>query len=181
MRRLFSLNLIIVHVFAFAFCLRYPLTMASPRELLDRYYYEGWNKADSSVMNSVLEENVKFQGALGKKSPKRGRQAFVEYMRSVHQVLGKHMRKIEDVIISENGSRAAVRVTCRGVHKSTFFGVEASGHEVFWTNAAFFTFSNNGRISEIWILGDVDHLKGQIGAGPDSSVFATNSSTLGSS
>jgi predicted ester cyclase len=135
----------------------------SPQEaLLERYFYKGWNQADAKVIKEVLDENIKFRLAFERK-PKKGHDAFMEYMRSAHAVIGKYSCLMEDVVVSNN--KAAVRVKCRGIHKGTFFGMEGSGHEVSWSSAAFFTFSpTTGRISEVWLLGDVDTLKNQISA-----------------
>jgi steroid delta-isomerase-like uncharacterized protein len=147
--------------------------MSSSQELIERYYYKGWNKADVNVMKELLDENIKFRGSLGRR-PKRGHEAVIEYMQCAHRALARNLIKIDDIVISENGSKAATRVTNRGVHNGNFFGVEGSGHEVTFSAAAFFTISN-GRISEIWILGDVDSLKNQIGAERDASAFDKSS------
>lgn len=142
------------------------------QQLIERFYYKGWNKRDEKVMAEILDENIKFRGALGKKKPPRGLKAFLEYMRSAHTALGNHLIEIEDVTLDPEHQKAAVRITSRGIHKSDFFGVKGSGHEVAWSNAAFFKFAPNGRVSEIWVLGDIDDLKHQIGATSESSAFS---------
>jgi steroid delta-isomerase-like uncharacterized protein len=147
--------------------------MSLAQELVERYYYKGWNKGDVNVIKEVMAVDVKFRGALGRR-PKRGHEAVIGYMQCSHRALARNLIKIDEIVISENGSKAATRVTNRGVHHGNFFGVEGSGHEVSWSAAAFFTISN-GRISEIWILGDVDSLKNQIGAERDASAFDKSS------
>lgn len=142
--------------------------MTSPEEqLVERFYYDGWNKADENVMRQVLHEHIKFRGAFGKKI--RGHDAVIRYMRDVQSALGRCRFEIEDCIVAAP-TKAAVRLTCRGVHKRTFFGVEGTGHEVSWSISAFFHFAD-GRIIDIWVLGDIDNLKNQIGALPDAVPF----------
>jgi hypothetical protein len=43
-----------------------------------------------------------------------------------------------------------------------------SAQEIIWSGAAFFTVDRN-RITELWVLGDVDAVKQQLGAGLGSS------------
>jgi steroid delta-isomerase-like uncharacterized protein len=148
-------------------------TISSAQELVERYYYKGWNKGDVNVIKEVMTVDVKFRGALGRR-PKKGQEAVIEYMQSAHRALARNLVKIDNLVISENWSKVAARVTHRGVHKGNFFGVEGSGHEVSWSAAAFFIISN-GVISDVWILGDVDSLKNEIGAEQDASAFSKSS------
>lgn len=142
---------------------------ASKQQLIDRYFYEGWNKCDESVMNEILAEKFVFRGALSRK--RRNRVDFIEYMCKVHTALGHNILEAEDCLIS--GNKAVARVKASGIHKSSFFGVEATGHEVVYQVAIFFTFNDEGtRIKEIWMIGDIDSLKNQLGASPDATVFA---------
>lgn len=149
-------------------------TCTTTKELVERFYYEGWNKADETVLKEVLAENVKFRGALAGRRPKRGFNEYLTYLRSCHAALAKYTCKIEDCVISAGGSRVAVRLTNRGVHRDLFFGVEASGHEIHFSSAAFLTVVND-RIVEIWVLGDKDDVKNQIGAEKDSAFDAGSS------
>jgi len=143
--------------------------MASPqRQLVDRYFYKGWNKCDAGVMEEILDEKLVYRGALSRK--KRNRDDFIEYMRKIHGALGNNVVEAEDVVISDN--KAAVRMKCSGIHKSSFFGVEGTGHEISYQAAMFFTFTADGtRIKEIWMVGDIDGLKHQLGATSEASVF----------
>jgi predicted ester cyclase len=52
----------------------------------------------------------------------------------------------------------------KGIHNGEFFGVPATGREIIWTGAAFFT-TNGRQIIELWVLGDIDAVKQQLGAG----------------
>ena len=136
--------------------------MTTTKEIVETYFYRGWNKLDEKVLKEVLAENIQFRGALSRR-PKRGIAEVISYIRACHTALAKYTCVINDCVMSKDGSRVAVRLTVRGVHRSSFFGVEASGHEVDVPIAAFLTVKD-GRITEIWNLGDIDSLKNQIGA-----------------
>ncbi len=115
-----------------------------------------------------MDEKLVFRGALSRK--RRNRNDFIEYMRKIHEALGNCIMEAEDVVISDN--KAAVRIKCSGIHKSSFFGVNGTFHEITFQAAIFFTFTDDGtRIKEIWMVGDTDSLKQELGADADARVF----------
>jgi len=132
---------------------------ASPRELVERFYHEVWNNADERVAREILDEDFRFRGSLGPE--KRGQDGFIDYMRSVHEALGDYQCIIEDLVTTEN--RASARMMFKGIHQAEFFDIEATGQEIKWAGAAFFTMAD-GRISELWVLGDIDSVKQQLGS-----------------
>ena len=81
-------------------------------------------------------------------------------MRDVHRALGNYVCIIEDLVVTDD--RAAARMMFKGIHQDEFFGVAASGKEIGWAGAAFFT-TDGRQITELWVLGDVDSLKAQLG------------------
>lgn len=135
----------------------------SARELVERFYYEAWNGADEAAAREILDVDFRFRGSLGPE--KRGQDGFIAYMRSVHGALARYECVIDDLIVTER--RAAARMTFKGVHQARFFGVDATGAEIRWAGAAFFTFSA-GRIADLWVLGDVDGVKQQLGGAASS-------------
>ena len=56
----------------------------------------------------------------------------------------------------------------KGGHRGSFFGVPATGREIVWIGAAFFTF-DRGLITKLWVLGDIDAIKEQLTEGQSSS------------
>ena len=131
----------------------------TPTQLIERFYHEVWNRADEAPAHEILAPDFRFRGSLGPE--KRGVAGFIEYMRTVHAALADYTCTILEII--EQGERAAVRLRFAGVHRGPFFGVEPTGREIAWAGAAFFGFSG-GRIAELWVLGDVDAVKAQLGA-----------------
>jgi steroid delta-isomerase-like uncharacterized protein len=136
----------------------------SARRLVEQFYYEVWNNADETIAREILHPDFQFRASLG---PERhGLDGFLDYMRSIHAALARYECVIEDLI--ESGDRAAARMQFKGVHRGSFFGVPATGREIVWTGAAFFTI-DRGLITNLWVLGDIDAVKQQLTANQFSS------------
>ena len=56
-----------------------------------------------------------------------------------------------------------LRMTFKGIHKGRFFDTDATGREIAWAGAAFFR-TEGDKIIELWVLGDIDGVKRQLGA-----------------
>jgi len=131
--------------------------------LVERFYHDLWNRADASVAYEILSPDFRFRGSLG---PERhGPDGFVGYMQSVHAALANYICEIEDLVAT--GDRVAARMLFHGTHQAPFFGVAATGRTIHWAGAAFFTMTQ-GRIAALWVLGDIDAVKAQLGAAGDS-------------
>jgi steroid delta-isomerase-like uncharacterized protein len=130
---------------------------ATPKELVERFYDQVWNRADEGAAHDILDANFIFRGSLGPQL--RGPDGFIVYLRAVHAAIGNFTCTIEDLITTED--RAAAKVLFHGTHRAKFFGVEATSRSIQWSGAAFFTV-RNGRIAELWVLGDVDDVKRQV-------------------
>ncbi|MBM3644042.1 MAG: ester cyclase [Alphaproteobacteria bacterium] len=132
---------------------------ADPATLVRRFYGEVWNRADETVARAILDPDFRFRASLGPE--RRGPDGFIDYMRAVHAALGGYTCVIDDLVATHD--RAAARMTFRGVHRAPFFGVPATGREIVWAGGAFFRCAR-GRIVELWVLGDIDAVKTQLGA-----------------
>ncbi|HUN24303.1 MAG TPA: ester cyclase [Anaerolineales bacterium] len=64
-----------------------------------------------------------------------------------------------DCISEENKSVA--RMLFSGIHQDVFWGYPPTGERVEWAGAAFFTFEQ-GKILDLWVLGDVHGLLQQL-------------------
>lgn len=130
----------------------------SPTHLVERFYNEVWNRADEHVAREILHADFGFRGSLGSES--RGPEGFIAYMRLIHAALSGYTCTIQEIV--EQGTRAAVRLRFAGKHQGVFFGVPATGRQIDWPGAAFFE-TAEGQITQLWVLGDVDAVKGQLG------------------
>ena len=132
--------------------------MASARQLVERFYYDVWNQADENVARLILAPAFRFRASLGPE--KRGPEGFIEYLRLIHAALADYTCEIEDLV--EETYRAAARMRFSGRHRGTLFGVEATGRQIAWSGAAFFE-TNDNQITALWVLGDIDSVKQQLG------------------
>ena len=80
-------------------------------------------------------------------------------MRDVHRALGDYRCIIDELVT--DGDRAAARMRFTGKHRAEFLGVAATGRQITWAGAAFFRIEG-GRISDLWVLGDVVALRRQM-------------------
>ena len=139
--------------------------MTDPAELVRRFYADVWNRADEDAARTLLDRGFRFRGSLG---PERvGPDGFIDYMRSVHAALSGYTCTIEDIVTSTDPAsglgRAAARMRFAGIHRAPFFGIEATGREIVWAGAAFFA-TGPRTLRSLWVLGDVDAVKQQLGA-----------------
>lgn len=128
--------------------------------LVRRFYDEVWHKADEADAREILHKDFRFGASLGPE--RRGPDGFIDYMRAIHSALGGYTCTIDDLVATE--TRAAARMTFKGIHRARFFDVEATGREISWAGAAFFR-TDGRQIVELWVLGDIDSVKQQLGAG----------------
>ncbi len=133
--------------------------MTEGRNLVEVFYAEVWNRADEDRARDILAPDFRFRGSLG--AEKVGPEGFIAYMRDVHRGLGDYTCIIDDVVVE--GARAAARMRFTGRHRALFQGVAATGRQVTWAGAAFFEF-RDGRIADLWVLGDLIELKRQLEA-----------------
>ena len=133
--------------------------MRGPRELVETFYFEVWNQADETLAREILAEDFRFRGSLG--AELIGPEGFLAYMRDVHRALGEYRCIIDDLVVGE--SQAAARMRFTGRHRDRFQGIAATGRQVTWAGAAFFD-CRDGRLAQLWVLGDLIELKRQLEA-----------------
>jgi predicted ester cyclase len=132
--------------------------VVSAKQLVERFYDDVWNRADENVARLILDPDFEFHASLGPQT--RGPEGFIAYMRLIHAALADYSCEIEEIV--EDGQRAAARMRFSGQHRGTMFGVAATGHLIAWSGAAFFK-TNGSTITALWVLGDIDSVKQQLG------------------
>jgi steroid delta-isomerase-like uncharacterized protein len=136
--------------------------MSDIRGLVERFYGEVWNRRDFAVADGILAADFRFRGSLGDKTV--GVPAFLAYVDSVHAALADYRCTIEELIADKR--RASARMMFSGRHRAPLLGVAATGRDVSWAGAAFFTVALD-RIESLWVLGDIAGLKRQLGTNGD--------------
>lgn len=126
--------------------------------LVRRFYAEVWNQRSETVAREILHRDFQFRGSLD--AARTGPDGFIDYMHRVHDALANYTCDLVELVETEE--RAVGRLEFHGVHRATFFGVPATGRLIRWAGAAFFT-RRDDQIGALWVLGDIDAVKKQLG------------------
>ncbi len=127
-------------------------------ELVRSFYDVVWNRADEKVAYEILHPSIKFRASLGPE--RQGLEGFINYMRAIHAALGDYTCTVDELIV--DGAKTAARLSFSGRHEGEFFGVAGTGRPIAWAGAAFFE-TDGRQITHLWVLGDVDGVKQQLG------------------
>jgi steroid delta-isomerase-like uncharacterized protein len=133
------------------------------RELIRRFYEELWNAFDRRKVAEILTDDVRFRGSLGQE--RFGHSGFTEYMDMIETSFPDFTNDVEEII--SEGDRAFARLTYRGTHRGTLFGIPPTRRRVEYAGAAVFRFRGE-KIAEVWVLGDVHGLLQQLRGTPAS-------------
>lgn len=129
--------------------------------LVASFYEDIWNRGDLGAIPALLQEGFTFRGSLG--TERRGHAGFAEYVGMVRGALSGYRCDVLDLV--SDGRRAFARMRFSGEHTGTFLGVAPTGRRVEWVGAALFTAGEDGRVADLWVLGDVDGLRRQLEGG----------------
>lgn len=132
----------------------------SVRELVQLFYEKFWNEIDFGMADEILHPDVTFRGSVGIGAT--GRQEVCDYVRMVTTALSGY--RCDVVSLITEGGNAAARVRFSGLHVGEFLGFPPTGRHVEWTGAAFFVGEEN-MLFDIWVLGDLELLRTQLGSG----------------
>lgn len=129
------------------------------RELVRIFYETLWNEVDLEVAEEILHPDVTFRGSIGVGA--LGRRQVCDYVLMVTTALSDYRCEVQALIAE--GERAAAKVQFSGVHMGDFLGHAPTGCRVEWIGAAFFI-SDGYRLRDIWVLGDLESLRAQLGS-----------------
>ncbi len=131
--------------------------MSFEKDQVKRFYEIIWNQQDKSAIPEILHEAFLFHGSLGQDT--RGHEGFIEYLETVHHALGEYRCDIIEMI--GEPSRVFARMRFSGIHRNSLLGHPPTSRKVSWEGAALFHFQNR-KISDVWVVGDLDSLKQQL-------------------
>jgi predicted ester cyclase len=130
----------------------------SPRKTLVHLFYKSlWDHADKSLIPSIFHEDFTFRGSLG--PVLRGHAEFAGYVDFVTGALADYTSDI--LALVEEGDVVMGRLRFHGRHCGELFGFSPTGRHVAWHGAPTFTFEG-GLVRDLWVLGDVHGLIGQL-------------------
>jgi predicted ester cyclase len=125
--------------------------MSAPTpHLVQEFYDRIWNGAEFEAAPEIIAEGFVFRGSLG--ADLRGREAFLQYVRSVREALADYRCDILECVA--DGDRAFAKMRFGGRHVGAFRRFDPTGKPVHWLGAALFRFEVE-RIVELWVLGDL--------------------------
>ena len=127
--------------------------------LVRRFYDELWNQFDKTLIPALLTDDVTFRGSLGRHAV--GHAGFGDYMDVVHRAFPDFHNHIDELTVDAVGQAAFARLSYRGTHNGELFNVSATGRAIAYEGAARFE-TRGGRISDIWVLGDLHDLMRQL-------------------
>lgn len=133
------------------------MKIKSNKELVKLYYEELWNKNNKAFIETLFDDNITFHGSLNINTV--GKKAFEGYMNNILKGIPNLFHGIETMVCE--GDTIAVRAIYNGTHKGRLFDFEATGNRIKYNGASFFTFKE-GKIVDIWVLGDLTNLYRQL-------------------
>lgn len=133
------------------------MKIKSNKELVKLYYEELWNKNNKDYIDILFDDNITFHGSLNINAV--GKKEFEKYMDNILTGIPNLFHGIETMICE--GDAIAVRAIYNGTHKGKLFHFEASGNRIKYNGASFFKF-HEGKIVDIWVLGDLTNLYSQL-------------------
>lgn len=115
------------------------------RELFTRWFSELWNKGNYSIVKELVDEGFVAHGAGGQDI--RGTDGIVEMVKVWRSAMPDGHMTMDDVITE--GDLSTIRMTWRGTHLGTFYGIPASGAKVEVTSIGIDRVID-GHITEGW-------------------------------
>ena len=132
--------------------------MLTPKLLINRFYHDVWNVASEAVAHEILHKDFVFRASLGPQ--RRGPQGFIKYMHEIRSALPDFICNIVEIIAENN--QGVARMEFVGTHDGVFYDVAPTGKKIIWAGAGFFK-TDGQQITELWVLGDIDTVKQQLG------------------
>ncbi len=127
------------------------------KELVKLYYTELWNKQNKDYIEILFDDNITFHGSLDISVV--GKEKFKEYMDTILTGIPNLFHSILTMVCE--GDTIAVRALYNGRHTGKLFDYEASNNKIVYNGASFFKFKD-GKIIDIWVLGDLTNLTKQL-------------------
>ena len=127
------------------------------KELVKLYYNELWNKQNKDYIDILFDDNITFHGSLDISVV--GKEKFKEYMDTILTGIPNLFHSII-MMVSEDDT-IAVKALYNGRHTGKLFDYEASNNKIVYNGASFFKF-RDGKIIDIWVLGDLNNLNKQL-------------------
>lgn len=131
--------------------------LSPQKEVVRVFYKDMWDYANTALIPEIFHEDFTFRGSLGPVLV--GHAQFADYVRWVTKSLGNYTTDIH--VMVEEDNRVTAKVYFHGIQREPMFGCPATNKLVGWQGAPIFTFEG-GKVRDLWVLGDIYGLIGQI-------------------
>lgn len=140
-------------------------TLTPQKEMVRKFYKDMWDYADVTLIPDIFHPDFTFRGSLGPVLV--GHAQFCDYVRWVTDSLEGYTSDI--LALGEDGSSVFGKVRFHGVHRASMFGRPPSFKHVWWYGMPIFKF-RDGKVEDLWVLGDVYGLLKRIDDGSDTPI-----------
>jgi len=127
------------------------------RAVIEKYYQQFWNNKKIALAEELFTTDLIFRGSLGIET--NGIEAFIDYVNMLHATFENLYHAVEDIISEDQ--KSAARVVYNGIHIGKLFDIEPTNKRIRYAGSSFFNF-DEGKISKLWVLGDLNTLFNQI-------------------
>jgi len=131
--------------------------MNTNKLIVESYYENLWNAKDKSYIDTLMHENIIFRGTLNVTC--RGKKEFEGYFDMILAALPDLYHGVELMVSEKN--KISARAIYHGTHLGKLFDFEPTQRRITYNGASFFTIKDN-KISDIWVLGDLNTLYKQM-------------------
>ncbi|MCK1298429.1 ester cyclase [Bradyrhizobium sp. 24] len=131
--------------------------LSPQKEVVRKFYKDMWDHADIALIPEIFQPGFTFKGSLGPVLV--GYDQFADYVRWVTDSLESYTSDI--LALVEEGNRISGKLRFHGIHRRPIFGHAPTGRHVWWFGAPIFTF-HDGRVADLWVLGDIHGLIAQL-------------------
>ena len=131
--------------------------MKEQKEIIESYYENLWNKQNKSYIDKLLSDDIIFRGSLGIETV--GKEEFEKYFDLITFAIPNLYHGVETIVVQNNS--VAARAVYNGTHSGKLLDFEPSNNRIRYNGASFFQLEN-GKIKEIWVLGDLNTLYKQL-------------------
>jgi len=131
--------------------------MKEQKEIIESYYENLWNKQNKSYIDKLLSDDIIFRGSLGIETV--GKEEFEKYFDLITSAIPNLYHGVETIVVQNNS--VAARAVYNGTHSGKLLDFEPSNNRIRYNGASFFQLEN-GKIKEIWVLGDLNTLYKQL-------------------
>lgn len=127
------------------------------KELVLLYYEELWNEGKLELVHTLFDEELTFRGSFGVQA--RGIEEYLEYIKAVLKGIPNLYHGVEMILCEKN--LVSARAVYNGDHTGMLFELPPTNKRIQYNGASFFKF-RDGKIIDIWVLGDLINLQKQL-------------------